>query len=1206
MGVQSITSTSAADWNTTSTDDGAIVTVRQGEDLTQVADRLGVSKDDLLQANPQLANLDKLSVGMELRIPLRESSGRPDDDAAVPPAVNRPETRIDGSAMRAVIDSMTRRRAAEAADTTPTGSPADAAGATDASPDDRQRTDPRFDAVNQALQAGNGEEAAAAAQQLITTLQAEKPPQTKLLNEARMSLAAASILKGDFDSATGALSAVNPKKLDEGDGGNFEALCGLVKDGRRAAFSGAVAQATDDGANVKDQTKAAAAEAGKLAAFLQKTDPTNTAEISEAKLKQANALLVGGNYREAEKVLNGVNEKTLDADQKEYLNALRDQLHGQQIQALAGSCQAQMKRKNYDGAVSDAKALVNDLVKYSPDDKDRAVAGRMQLATAQIMKGDMEDARKTLARVPSEDLKNMPDGIQKRFQALDGAVKEHFENVKKEKALQDEQEAVKGQLKTIKDLASSGDKASVQKAVALAEKLVADTAQKHPEALDAAKLTLADTKLMAGDTQGAKADLEKLVAETSSQEIKDEARLLQGRAELKENRLGAGLKILQDLSENGSTPDVQKAAKRAVIAVEASYLHTVDQKATLERDNLHKIDEEKSDHWIGGQFFNMPSQPETAMMRMKQDDNTLRTTAEGAALMGGLMKGKGLTVADFQKMSHADLVKLTGEGNLQEIEAALANSDVKLIGKHDLQGGDLSWQNNSLYCDLKYLDSSLDKVGQWVGDRVRGARNMDEELKASDSLAAQALGYASAFVMDRVSDANGFVKDKLKTAADFYNDPERRDTWYAKIGRAGTTAGDILASTFTMPATVVDYKADDKERTGAIVGTVAMAATAGLIKGGGPAWRTASNYAGRASARIAASDAAQWIAKSEFGQIAGKGLAYASRGASKVAGAVRKGDAAIEDSSFGKAMDKVKSTVNPTLFPKKVAPTKTVDEVVDAYLEGKTPAEIREVTPAEIQAKRSEIRNYGRNPNNYTADELKRMVIGDRIYWDHYNPVGEPKPYSITQSDFKRQYQRYQGPVDNSGSWHRRYNEPGPGEAPATEETPEWLKGEVRRVYFNVQPDRAAELADYLSTELNTRSMKFQFKMPKDVSKFNRADSGVLYVPEEDYGRVKEIVQRYAKDHPDAFAEGSPAFTKPISKGVAVADEPIQQGLPRTGTGSHSFGSARADIAADAILKAPADATKEEIRQLVRQELKRYGFDPDRPWLKQNETVDGL
>jgi len=89
------------------------------------------------------------------------------------------------------------------------------------------------------------------------------------------------------------------------------------------------------------------------------------------------------------------------------------------------------------------------------------------------------------------------------------------------------------------------------------------------------------------------------------------------------------------------------------------------------------------------------------------------------------------------------------------------------------------------------------------------------------------------------------------------------------------------------------------------------------------------------------------------------------------------------------------------------------------------------------------------------------------------------------------------------------------------------------------------------------------------------------------------------------LAEGSPAFTKPIGKGISAAHEPIQESLPvRVGKVSH--GESRSDIIAEAILKAPPNATKAQVQQLVRDRLKYYKFDPDRPWLKQGAKVDDL
>ena len=209
-------------------------------------------------------------------------------------------------------------------------------------------------------------------------------------------------------------------------------------------------------------------------------------------------------------------------------------------------------------------------------------------------------------------------------------------------------------------------------------------------------------------------------------------------------------------------------------------------------------------------------------------------------------------------------------------------------------------RTNKLYVDPSYLDSSLEKIGSWVGDKVRGARKYDEELKESDSVAKRAVGYASAFILDKVSDANNFIKDKIKTASDFYNDPERKDTWYAKLGRAGTFGADMLTSTFTLPATIVDYKASDKERSGAIVGTLVMAATVGAIRNGGPAWKSLGNGISKGASRIGVNRVAQWIGKTEVGQ-------WMGRSAGKIGEVAVKLEKKFEKTGFAKGMDKVKA-----------------------------------------------------------------------------------------------------------------------------------------------------------------------------------------------------------------------------------------------------------------------------------------------------------
>ena len=265
------------------------------------------------------------------------------------------------------------------------------------------------------------------------------------------------------------------------------------------------------------------------------------------------------------------------------------------------------------------------------------------------------------------------------------------------------------------------------------------------------------------------------------------------------------------------------------------------------------------------------------------------------------MNRHGLTLGELQTMSLDEIAKLPGIGtqSAREIVRALHNSDVQLIAKDDFQGK-FTWKTNTWYVDSSYLDTEIDKVGKWIGKQVRDARSYDEELKASDSLFERVVGYTSAGILDAVSASNEFVKARIRDASEFYNDPSRKDTWYASLGRAGTFGADILTAPFTMPATIADYKATDDERSGAITGTLIMAGTLGLIKSGGPAWRSLGNGVSRGASGIATSRLGQWVATSEMGQFAG-------RTAQKLADKAAALETRFEATSFAKGMDKLKA-----------------------------------------------------------------------------------------------------------------------------------------------------------------------------------------------------------------------------------------------------------------------------------------------------------
>src|SRR5262249_14471783 len=133
------------------------------------------------------------------------------------------------------------------------------------------------------------------------------------------------------------------------------------------------------------------------------------------------------------------------------------------------------------------------------------------------------------------------------------------------------------------------------------------------------------------------------------------------------------------------------------------------------------------------------------------------------------MRVHNLTARDLMKMSEAELAGLprVGADAAARMKGILGHfSDAKLIAAGDLEGKHFSWDTGTLYVDPSYLNTELDKIAHWVGNQVRGARAIDEELKSSDSILERGVGYLSGYILDGVSASNNFIKGKLKDASD--------------------------------------------------------------------------------------------------------------------------------------------------------------------------------------------------------------------------------------------------------------------------------------------------------------------------------------------------------------------------------------------------------------------------------------------------------
>jgi hypothetical protein len=117
----------------------------------------------------------------------------------------------------------------------------------------------------------------------------------------------------------------------------------------------------------------------------------------------------------------------------------------------------------------------------------------------------------------------------------------------------------------------------------------------------------------------------------------------------------------------------------------------------------------------------------------------------------------------------------------------------------------------------------------------------------------------------------------------------------------------------------------------------------------------------------------------------------------------------------------------------------------------------------------------------------------------------------------------------------------------------------IVRLYWNLMAEGAETFLRRATTELNRAQLAFRLKVLDSPARYARCDAGVLYIREEDYGMVAEIVARIHPDVAPWLKARTPAFTKVLAPGIGLAEDP--------GPGE-SFGQHRCRLLADGIIGA--------------------------------------
>jgi hypothetical protein len=117
----------------------------------------------------------------------------------------------------------------------------------------------------------------------------------------------------------------------------------------------------------------------------------------------------------------------------------------------------------------------------------------------------------------------------------------------------------------------------------------------------------------------------------------------------------------------------------------------------------------------------------------------------------------------------------------------------------------------------------------------------------------------------------------------------------------------------------------------------------------------------------------------------------------------------------------------------------------------------------------------------------------------------------------------------------------------------------VVRLYFNVNYTHAIDFIESLLERLNFYKISFTLKIATRAEDYSRCDTAILYIPARMFQLVATVMSLWMVQNKQFLLADVPFFTKPLARGVGLAEDPGAQG---------SFGSDRCELVAGAILAA--------------------------------------
>jgi hypothetical protein len=173
-----------------------------------------------------------------------------------------------------------------------------------------------------------------------------------------------------------------------------------------------------------------------------------------------------------------------------------------------------------------------------------------------------------------------------------------------------------------------------------------------------------------------------------------------------------------------------------------------------------------------------------------------------------------------------------------------------------------------------------------------------------------------------------------------------------------------------------------------------------------------------------------------------------------------------------------------------------------------------------------------------------------------------------------------------------------PGSSPglyvALGDTPAPITDRVR-LFWNISAAGAVTFVARATHALNRAELPFALELYDNPARYGRRAAASLLLSRPDFAGAIELLRPLLRALAGQLSDGAPAFTKPLGRGLALAEEP---------DGDERFGAHRCGLLAEAIVGADDRGVTAPERRLdaVRERFAAAGLRLDAPYLRPGST----